>query len=217
MEIPRTTLLQVKEQPKNKILPYISTCNPKNRELFGIIKTNMEILKHDEKMKKIISNTNIIKCKRQLPNLKSILISSEFKENNIMPCVKKCNEQRCGLCDYLIEGYSLKLQDKIFHTKENMDCTVENVLYVLVCNGCKEFYIGQTGDKLRNRKTVHAQQIRDPSTRQLPLSEHLDKCSKKDPKFCIFPFYKFHSKNVSARLSKERYFIDVFNPKLNTI
>jgi hypothetical protein len=25
------------------------------------------------------------------------------------------------------------------------------------------------------------------------------------------------SKNVSARLSKERYFIDVFNPKLNII
>jgi hypothetical protein len=39
-----------------------------------------------------------------------------------------------------------------------MDCTVENVLYVLVCNGCKEFYIGQTGDKLRNRKNVHARE-----------------------------------------------------------
>jgi predicted GIY-YIG superfamily endonuclease len=45
-----------------------------------------------------------------------------------------------------------------------MDCTVENVLYVLDCNGCKEIYIGQTGNILRNRKTVHAQQIRDPST-----------------------------------------------------
>ena len=51
-----------------------------------------------------------------------------------------------------------------------MDCTVKNVIYVLVCNGCKEFYIGQTGDKLRNRKTVHIQQVRDPLTRQMPLS-----------------------------------------------
>ena len=66
-----------------------------------------------------------------------------------------------------------------------MNCTVQNVLYVLVCNGCKEFYIGQTGDKLRNRRTVHDQQIRDPSTRQLPLSEHLDNCAKTIPKYSI--------------------------------
>ena len=51
---------------------------------------------------------------------------------------------------------------------------------------CKEYYIGQTGDKLRNRRTVHAQQIRDPSTRQLPLSEHIDICCRTDPKFTVF-------------------------------
>ena len=28
------------------------------------------------------------------------------------------------------------------------------VIYVLICNGCREFYIGQTDDKLRDRKTV---------------------------------------------------------------
>ena len=89
-----------------------------------------------------------------------------------------------------------------------MDCTVNNVLYVLLCNGCNEIYIGQTGDKLRNRRTVHMQQIRDPSTRQLPVSSHLDNCSKSHPKFSLFPFYKFHKNDVSARLSKERYFID---------
>ena len=31
----------------------------------------------------------------------------------------------------------------------------------------------------------------------------------------IFPFYKFQTDDVSARLAKERYFIDVFSPKLN--
>ena len=36
-----------------------------------------------------------------------------------------------------------------------------------------------------------------------------------NPKFSIFPFYKFQTDDVSARLAKERYFIDVFSPKLN--
>ena len=96
-----------------------------------------------------------------------------------------------------------------------MNCNVKNVLYVLICNGCCEYYMGQAGDKLRNRRTVQDQQIRDPSTRQLPLSSHLEQCSPINPKFSIFPFYKFHNNDVSVWLCKEKYFIKIFNPKLN--
>ena len=49
---------------------------------------------------------------------------------------------------------------KIFFVKETMSCDVKDVIYALQCNGCQEYYIGQTGDKLRSRRTVHAQQIR---------------------------------------------------------
>jgi len=49
----------------------------------------------------------------------------------------------------------------------------------------------------------------------LCLSSHLNTCCNNEPKFSIFPFYKFHSDNASARLSKERYFIHIFDPKLN--
>ena len=54
-----------------------------------------------------------------------------------------------------------------------MSCDVKNVIYALQSNDCHEYYIGQTGDKLRSRRTVHAQQIRDHSLRQLPLSGHI--------------------------------------------
>jgi len=215
IKIPRNKLLHVEQKPKTNITPYVSTHNPKNRELFGIINTNMDILKEDETMKKIINETKFIKCKRQLPNLKRILTKSEFKEINKTASVSKCKEPRCALCDYLVEGNTLEIKGRTFYVKENMDCKVKNVMYVLRCNGCSEFYIGQTGDKLRNRRTVHDQQIRDPSTRQLPVSAHIDNCSKGHPKYSIFPFYKFHTDDVSARLPKERYFIDKYSPKLN--
>ena len=79
-----------------------------------------------------------------------------------------------------------------------MSCDVKNVINALQCNGYKEYYIGQTGDKLRSRRTVHAQQIRDPLTRQLPLSGHIDICCQTDPTFTMFPFFKMHSENFSA-------------------
>ena len=148
--------------------------------------------------------------------MKSYLIKSEFRESTHLPKVSRCQDTRCGLCGYIIEGnYFTTKSNKTFYVKYNMDCSVQNVLYALRCNGCQEIYIGQTGDKLRNRRTVHEQQMRDPSTRQIPLSNHLNTCCNNEPKFSIFPFYKFHSDNASARLSKERYFINIFEPKLN--
>ena len=214
IKIPRNSLLTLQNNKDEHVLPFVSTHNPRNKEVFGVLKNNLFMMNNDETMKRIMNNNKIIKCKRQLPNLKQILIKSEFRYNE-SPRVSKCNEPRCGLCSCLIEGSTLQLKDKTFYVKESMNCTVKNVLYVLTCNGCGEFYIGQTGDKLRNRRTVHDQQIRDPSTRQLPLSTHLDKCSNITPKFSIFPFYKFYIDNVSARLSKEHYFMSIFEPKLN--
>ena len=214
LQIPRSSLLTVKEETVKPIIPFISTHNPKNRELFGLLKTNFTILKQDEKMNKIITETKFIKCKRQPPNLKRIITRSEFKEKTTA-YVRKCGGSRCGLCDYIVEGNCINLNNKTFYVEENMDCTVKTVIYVLVCNGCREFYIGQTGDKLRNRKTVHIQQVRDPLTRQMLLRAHLDTCCKTCPKFSICPFFKMQNDNVSARLSKEEYFIKIYKPKLN--
>ena len=118
----------------------------------------MNIFKHDDTINRIMKNTEFIKVKRQLPNLRRILMKLEFNENNRPPCVSKCNEPRCGLCKSIIEGSCLKLKDNMI--KYELHC--KKCSYILICNGCKEYHIGQTIDKIRNRKTVHEQQIRDP-------------------------------------------------------
>ena len=85
MEIPREDVLRVQEKNEENITLFISTYNPKNKEAFGILKNNMEILKNDETMRTVLNNTKVIKSKRQLPNLKRLLIKSEFKGINILP------------------------------------------------------------------------------------------------------------------------------------
>ena len=85
-------------------------------------------------MNRLMKNTKFIKGKRQLPNLRRILMKSEFNEYNTTPCVSKCNEPRCDLYKINFEGSCLKLKDKTFHVKENMNCTVRNVLYVYLRN-----------------------------------------------------------------------------------
>ena len=63
-----------------------------------------------------------------------------------------------------------------------MTCISKNLVYCITCAGCNKYYIGQTGDCLRNRVTVHRQQINHPELRQIDLSGHLATCAKgRDP------------------------------------
>ena len=217
--IPRNTLLSTQTQNKEEVLPYVSTFNPNNTEMFGIFKSNMHILTNDQTMREALSESKIIKSKRQPPNLKRLITKAKFTEQQIKTTNKvfKCKCPNCALCECIEEGNSYNFNGKVFYVNETMSCDVKNVIYVMKCNGCKTLYIGQTGDKLRTRRTIHAQQIRDPSTRQIPLSEHIDNCSQNNPKFQMFLFFKMRTESISARLAKEKHFIRCFKPKLNVL
>ena len=157
--------------------------------MFRILKSIVHNLTNEQTMCDALSKSKIIKSKRQPPNVKKILTKAKFLEQEAMTTnnVFRCNHPNCVLFDYSEEGHSYKLDGKIAYVNKTISCDVKNVVYVLKCNGCKEYLIGQTGDKLRRGRIVHAQLIRGPSTRQLHLSEH--KCSKNNPKFTMFPFF----------------------------
>ena len=99
-----------------------------------------------------------------------------------------------------------------------MNGTSTNLIYVITCAGCGHNYIGETGDVLRNRVTVHKQQIRDPHTRMLGVSKHIDECAAGlTPQFTIFPFYRILSPSEGMRKNKERFFIFKYKPVLNDL
>ena len=52
-----------------------------------------------------------------------------------------------------------------FQAKHSMSCDLANLIYAIRCNGCAGKTILETGDVLRNRVTVHRQQIRDLQTK----------------------------------------------------
>ena len=204
-------LRQVKEKlNQNQIIPFVSTFNPQNPELFSVIKQNEHILEESDTMKSILEKTPFLKSKRQAWNLQRILTRARFDKQASETIVKKCNRGNCGLCKHLLEGKNFEfVNGKTFTVNASMSCDVKNVVYVITCRGCNENYIGETVN-LRHRTTVHNQQTRDPSTRMIPLSAHIDNCSDKDPKYYIFPFYKVKTMDAAVRKMKESYLIDVF-------
>ncbi|XP_062601156.1 uncharacterized protein LOC134262845 [Saccostrea cucullata] len=201
-----------KDDSEKSDIPFVVTHNPRNHNILRSARRFFPILEQSQNLKDIIKESQIINSRRQAPNLKKILTRARFATLNAK-VVKKCCDPRCGTCEYLEEGSEKTLKcGKKLTPNANMTCKSENVIYCITCPTCDENYIGQTG-KLNARVRVHKQQIRDPSVRNTPCSEHFATCGK--GKFKLFPFYKMHNDCEISRVAKEDYFIKLFNPKLN--
>ena len=217
MSINKSELRLVREKPNDSIITYVSTFNLKQPELFHAIQQNLPILYEGDLMKEIIQKYTIIKSKRQPNNLKRLLTKAKFTDIHELPKISKCNRPNCGVCEHLITENKFVFQcGKTFNVKTTMSCEVRNLICVIRCGECQEEYIGETGETLRHRLTVHRQQIRDASTRMLYVSGHIANCAKNQSiKFQILPLYKMQNNNMTSRKMKENYFINLFKLKLN--
>lgn len=209
--IPIEHLRTSKKQNKNQLLAYVSTHNINNPELFTEITKNLTILNQNNKLKNFLKNTKIIKSKRQPNNLKKMLTSSKLNKPNIQG-VTKCNKQKCGVCDIILEGktYTFTNPHRTFKIKNNLNCTSKNVIYVLQCELCKESYIGATKN-LTHRTALHKSNIKITENRKLHVSKHIHTCS--GGKFKIQPLYQ--NSDYSYLLDQEKNFIAKFKPTLN--
>ena len=80
MSINRADLRVVREKTEENIIPFVSTFNHKNPEMFHTMRPSLSILYEDETMKEILQEYQIIKSKRQPWNLKRLLTRAKFNE-----------------------------------------------------------------------------------------------------------------------------------------
>lgn len=197
------------------IIPFVSTYNPSNYNIFPIVRGSEDFLKNSERMKSILNKKKIINCKRQPKNLKRILCASKFDSEVRETSVTKCMQKRCKTCDIIIDCQSYTFKNGFhFKIKTDMNCTSKNVIYALICSKCSDFYIGQTGMELRKRMTLHRQQTRTEHLRYLTVNEHCHKCA--DDNFFVLPIYQMSNSDVLQRENKEMFFIQLMKPMLNS-
>lgn len=140
---------------------------------------------------------------RQSKNLKQHLTKAKFgSKNTTTATVSKCKEQRCGTCEYILTGESVTFKNgKTWKIKSSMNCKARNVIYVILCTNCDSFYIGQT-ENLRNRVTLHKEQIKHDRYRHLHVSEHLKSCNNGNFKIC--PIYHCQDASRIVRETKKK-------------
>ena len=160
-----------RETTPGNTITLVHTFNPREPNLFQIINSSLDILKGSERMKKIINQTKFVNSTRQAQNLKRILTKATFPKKNSIPVAKRCGQPRCKTCPNIQETGSIKLKnaDQIFEIKDEMTCISKNLVYCITCAGCNKYYIGQTGDCLRNSHCTQATPKNHPELRQIDL------------------------------------------------
>ena len=109
-----------------------------------------------------------------------------------------------------ISTYLFKRVNKIFIIKNNFNYKSRTLIYVVICQGCKEEYIDETGCLVKESISIYRQHIRQPQYQQIKLEQHLRLCCSGE--FQIFPFLQIKQVNKPKRKAYEDYFIDHFKP-----
>ena len=90
-------------------------------------------------MRNVLKKVKFINYKRQAPNLGRILCKSSFSPSNSISGVKNCGKGFV-CCQYIKEGieHTFKTVDKKFEIRIPFNCESKNLIYIVICRGCKE-------------------------------------------------------------------------------
>ena len=199
--IPIDILRKAKTRDSENIIPFISTYNPNNPNLFGLIKSGFTTLCNTN-VNGFSQELKLIQSERQSPNLKKILTKAEFTTKQ--PMVSKCGNKLCECCNHLVlsDHHIFKNSKTKFMLKTPITCDSSNLIYVIICPTCKEEYIGETGEgssKLKDRVRIYRQHIRQPEYQQIKVEGHLRECGKGS-------FFKVIEKEIFPSVWQGEYF-----------
>ena len=75
-----------------------------------------------------------------------------------------CGSVRCKTCKHVSQGSTFmsnvtRKWYNVISPNSSMDCATENAVYLITCNKCGIQYVGETGQKLRNRMNNHRNRL----------------------------------------------------------
>ena len=219
-------LFNTNEAPEGEHpIVFTSTHNPSHSYDSRIIKNILQGIR-GESMKKAFSNHRVVLGTRQPKNLRNLLIKSRFSSQpqqqqqsrpppGLYRCTSSCIYHNFG---YITECLSFKfgrhMQYEWFYNR-HFDCNSKNVIYILICNCCWMFYIGETGNTKERTRQHKSNTLHPENANCKKLSRHLNRCSSRvQPFFRIYPMY--YEDNPAKRKFIEKRLIHRFKPPLNS-
>jgi hypothetical protein len=220
-DLDRNSLLEYKEKDNtlNKNTFIFKTVFDKNMiNINEIIRNSFKYLKKEFPS---FEDKEILIVNKMQFNLSSLMVHNfriNFSKNNNFI---RCKDSNCLICKFSNNDSYLKLKDNfILPFYESSNCNSVDSIYILKCNLCNAFYVGQTKN-LKKRINSHLYNIKS----FIPFNEN-NTCisihfNLKPHNFIYhFSFYVFRSDiyELSDRLNIESFLINLFvKMKLNLL
>ena len=211
---------QLKPEEKDLII-FKSTFNPRQVYRRAKITKCLDRLVNDD-MKETFNKYKVMCTHRQPKSLRNLLIKSRFDWITPAAPHREVGLFSCDSCVYCKEGLLETCKEVrfgqygqyIWRYTRKFTCNSVNIIYLVICGSCWEYYIGQTKDgKKRVRK--HKSDVFNPQNSYCrEFCDHVRKCSK--PGKPLFKFYPlFYEDDENKRRFMEKRFILRFKPPLN--
>ena len=82
------------------------------------------------------------------------------KQKNIFKKTMCCLKANCVVCKFVCSNYYIYLKNNfVIPIQQNTSCESSNIVYMIRCNLCQEFYIGQSSQTARLRISQHIRSI----------------------------------------------------------
>ena len=151
-----------------------------------------------------------------------MFVRLKFETKTILKSAKLTGLFLCSNYVYHKAGYNIPCSSFSFKLingktitwtyKNYFCCDSKDVIYILICKTCDNFYLGQTQD-FKQRTAKHKSDVKNPHNSTCRIcSEHLRDCNQAEPYFQIFPFY--YETNTALREYKEKRYILRWKPPL---
>ena len=136
LQVPLNELRKPKEKGREEIIPFLSTHNPNNPNIFPIIRQTFENFQHSKTMSNVFNGKKLI---NSAPNLERLLCKSKFLRVEDHFYVNSCGKN-CVCCPYQLKAssYLFKSVDKVFFLKNNFNCEIRNLIYVVIVKAAKK-------------------------------------------------------------------------------
>jgi hypothetical protein len=159
------------------------------------------------------------------PNLYALLLNGNFKFNFNFSINKtsKCFDKNCRSCFFIYDKDHLTLNNNIIIPLcGNVNCKSKNIVYIIICNLCNIFYVGETSLSLNKRFINHLNCIRKFKITNMntEVGYHFNKINHKienNLRICIFKNNLVDSKERKSVETDLINFLNLFHNKcLNT-
>lgn len=124
--------------------------------------------------------------------------------NTIYRC-KPCESSKCHTCDIITDSTIFKstTYNKTFNIKTDCNCSTNDFIYLITCKFCNIQYVGESGQKLRDRMNNHKSTIR--TYKRTPIALHFNSPNHNINHLSVTAIEVFTTNSIFNRRSREYY------------